>query len=106
MLAWVAVHFGGNAPNRVAGDTSVTTRDAQHQRILVDGLKIALRRCSVFDYDFDGLTRGDLFQAAPIRFLHGPQLWNNCQGEQHKEQSHVSNSIDDFHLGYTYTLSY
>src|SRR5258708_10394793 len=105
MLASMAVHFEGTPPNRVAGDTSVTTRDAQHQRILGGGLKIALRRCSVFDYDFDGLTRGDLFQAAPIGFLHGPQRWVGYQREQRKEQRHVSNSFHDFHLGSPYTLA-
>src|SRR5258707_642938 len=90
-------------PNRVAGDTSITARDAQHESILGGGLKIALRRCSVFNCDLDGLARGDLFQAAPIRFLHGPQRWVGYQREQRTEQRHVPNSFHDFHLGSPYT---
>src|SRR6202030_4848407 len=68
MLATVAVRFEGDTPNRVAGDTSISASDAQHQRILRGRLKITLGRCSVSDCDLDGLARGDLFQAAPIRF--------------------------------------
>src|SRR6266852_6311866 len=106
MLAPVTGRFEGNAPYRIARDASVFTGDAQHQRILRGRLKTALRRCTVLDCDLDGLARGDLFQAAPIGFLHRPHQWVGCQREQRTEQCDVPDSFRGFHRKSPYIRAY
>ena len=75
MLASMAVAFDRNPLNSLAGEASVPTSQAHHQRIVADRLKIALRRFPICGYDLDRLARRHLFQISPIRFLSRPQRW-------------------------------
>src|SRR5713101_8330181 len=106
MLAPVTGRFEGNAPYRIARDASVFTGDSKHQHILRGRLKFALRRRTLLDRDLDGLAHGNLFQAAPIGFLHRPHQWVGCQREQRTEQCDVPDSFRGFHRKSPYIRAY